>query len=116
LGQQGHPIAFFSKKLSPRLQAKSAYVREMLAITEAVAKFRHYLLGHRFVIKIDHKSLRPLMDQVLQTPEQQQWMHKLMVMTLSLNTNLAHKILVLMPYPDWTVLLYQFNIVTSSIL
>jgi len=78
LGQQGHPIAFFSKKLSPRLQAKSGYVREMLAITEAVAKFCHYLLEHRFVIKTDHKSLCSLMDQVLQTPEQQQWMHKLM--------------------------------------
>jgi len=43
----------------------------MLAITEVVAKFSYHLLGHRFMIKTDHKSLRPLMDQVLQTPEQQ---------------------------------------------
>ena len=78
LGQQGHPIAFFSKKLSSRLQNKSAYAREMFAITEAVAKFCHYLLGHCFIICTDHKSLCSLMDQTLQTPEQQQWMHKLM--------------------------------------
>lgn len=51
LSQRNHPIAFFSKKLSSRMQSKSAYVREMYAITEAVAKFRHYLLGHPFIIR-----------------------------------------------------------------
>lgn len=44
LSQQGHPISYFSKKLAPRMQQKSAYFRELLAITEALAKFRHYLL------------------------------------------------------------------------
>jgi hypothetical protein len=48
----------------------------MLAISEAIAKFRHYLLGHKFIIRTDQKSLRSLMDQYLQTPEQQQWLHK----------------------------------------
>jgi hypothetical protein len=47
-----------------------------LAITEALAKFRHYLLGHKFVIKTDQKSLKNLLDQTLQTPEQQAWLHK----------------------------------------
>jgi hypothetical protein len=51
LHQEGHPIAYFSKKLVPRNQKKSAYFREMLAIAEAIAKFRHYLLGHKFIIK-----------------------------------------------------------------
>ncbi|MCH79841.1 retrotransposon protein, partial [Trifolium medium] len=74
--QDNHPIAYFSKKLVPRNQKKSAYFREMLAIAEAIAKFRHYLLGHRFIIRTDQKSLRSLMDQSLQTPEQQEWLHK----------------------------------------
>ncbi|XP_019417272.1 PREDICTED: uncharacterized protein LOC109328313 [Lupinus angustifolius] len=56
LNQNQHPIAFYSKKLSPRMQAKSTYVRELYAITEAVAKFRHYLLGHKFIIRTDQKS------------------------------------------------------------
>jgi hypothetical protein len=60
----------------PRNQKKSDYFREMLAISEAIAKFRHYLLGHKFIIKTDQKSLKNLMDQTLQTPEQQQWLHK----------------------------------------
>ncbi|CAJ2661993.1 unnamed protein product [Trifolium pratense] len=76
LHQDNHPIAYFSKKLVPRNQKKSAYFREMLAIAEAIAKFRHYLLGHRFIIRTDQKSLRSLMDQSLQTPEQQEWLHK----------------------------------------
>nr|KYP41746.1 Retrovirus-related Pol polyprotein from transposon 297 family [Cajanus cajan] len=62
LSQEQHPIAFFSKKLTPRMQRQSAYTREFYAITEAVAKFRHYLLGHRFVIKTDQRSLKSLTD------------------------------------------------------
>ncbi|XP_068462183.1 uncharacterized mitochondrial protein AtMg00860-like [Phaseolus vulgaris] len=38
LSQEGHPIAFFNKKLYPKMQASSAYVKEMLVITEAVKK------------------------------------------------------------------------------
>ncbi|PNX96484.1 Ty3/gypsy retrotransposon protein [Trifolium pratense] len=76
LHQEGHPIAYFSKKLVPRNQRKSAYFREMLAIAEAIAKFRHYLLGHKFIIRTDQKSLRNLMEQALQTPDQQEWLHR----------------------------------------
>jgi hypothetical protein len=76
LHQEGHPIAYFSKKLVPRNQKKSAYFREMLAIAEAIAKFRHYLLGHKFIIRTDQKSLRNLIEQALQTPDQQEWLHR----------------------------------------
>lgn len=48
LSQAKHPIAYFSKKLSPRMQKQSTYVRELYAISEAISKFRHYLLGHKF--------------------------------------------------------------------
>ncbi|MCI70715.1 hypothetical protein A2U01_0091978, partial [Trifolium medium] len=40
LSQDKHPIAYFSKKLNPAMQNKSAYVRELYAVTEAMAKFR----------------------------------------------------------------------------
>ena len=59
------------------MQKQSAYAREFFAITEAIAKFRHYLLGHKFVIKTDQKSLKSLTDQVAHTPEQQNWLYKL---------------------------------------
>jgi len=51
LSQNLHPIAFFSKKMSCSMQRQSAYVRELYVVSEAVAKFRHYLMGHKFVIK-----------------------------------------------------------------
>ena len=76
LSQKGHPIAFFSKKMPQKMQKQGAYVRELYAITESLAKFRHYLLGHKFTIRTDQQSLRHLMDQTLQTPEQQAWLHK----------------------------------------
>ena len=41
-------------------------------------KFRHYLLGHRFVIRTYQKSLRSITEQTVQTPEQQLWLHKLL--------------------------------------
>ncbi|WVZ15157.1 hypothetical protein V8G54_012723, partial [Vigna mungo] len=76
LSQNQHPIAYFSKKMSHRMQKQSAYVRELYAITEALAKFKHYLLGHHIFIKTDKKSLKQLLEQTLQTPEQQQWLPK----------------------------------------
>lgn len=60
------------------MQAASAYDREMYAITEAVKKWRHYLLGRHFRIYTDQKSLRGLMSQTIQTPSQQKWLSKLL--------------------------------------
>lgn len=54
------------------------YVRELYAITESVAKFRQYLLGHHFIIRTDHASLRHLQDQVLQTLEQESYLYRLL--------------------------------------
>lgn len=78
LSQEGHPLAYFSKKLPSKLILSSAYVRELYAVSQAVQKWRHYLLGRKFVIKTDHKSLKELMSQVIQTPEQQFYISKLM--------------------------------------
>ena len=76
--QQQHHIAYYSKVLCPRLRRASAYVRELHAITSAVRKWRHYLLGTSFTILTDHKSLKDLMSQVIQTPKQQTYLVKLL--------------------------------------
>ena len=78
LAQNHHPIAFFSKLFCPRLQRSSTYERELHAITAAVCKWRHYLLGHPFVILTDHQSLKELLTQIIQTPEQQTHLSKLL--------------------------------------
>ncbi|VFQ82654.1 unnamed protein product [Cuscuta campestris] len=78
LPSQGHPLAFFSKKLGPRRRAASTYHKELYAIVESVHKWRQYLLGHEFVIRSDQKSLKDLLCQVIQTPDQQFYIRKLM--------------------------------------
>jgi len=78
LSQGSQPLAFFSKKLCPRMQMASAYDREMLAIIEAVKKWRQYLLGRHFRVYTDHKSLKNLLSLTIQTLPQQKWLTKLL--------------------------------------
>lgn len=78
LSQNRHPITFFSKKFCPKFLSTSTYVRELCAITSAVKKWRTYLLGHKFIIHTNQRSLRELMTQVIQTPEQQFYLAKLL--------------------------------------
>jgi hypothetical protein len=61
LSQRGHPISYFSKKFCTKLLNASTYVRELCAITAAVKKWRTYLLGRKFIIHTDQRSLRELM-------------------------------------------------------
>lgn len=76
--QNSHLIAYFNKLLCPQLQRASTYIRELHIITSVVRKWCHYLLGNPFIILTDHKSLRELMSQVIQTPEQQVYLSKLL--------------------------------------
>ncbi|KAH9745584.1 hypothetical protein KPL70_004126 [Citrus sinensis] len=78
LMQSGHPISYFSKKLGPRLRASSTYIKELITIVEAVHKWRQYLLDRFFVIRTDHKSIKELLQQVVQTPDQQIYIRKLL--------------------------------------
>jgi hypothetical protein len=59
LMQKGQPIAFFSKAIGVKASALSIYEKEALAISEALMKWRHYLLGNK-LIKTDQKSLKYL--------------------------------------------------------
>lgn len=78
LSQQGRPIAFMSKALGVTKQSWSIYAKEMLAIIKAIRTSHPYLLGRKFIIRTDQKSLKHLLDQRITTPEQQQWVTKLL--------------------------------------
>ncbi|WVZ17603.1 hypothetical protein V8G54_010585 [Vigna mungo] len=66
LSQNGHPIAYFSKQFCPKLQNSSTYIRELCAITSVVQKWRQYLLGRRFIIQTEQKSIKELLSQTIQ--------------------------------------------------
>ncbi|RVW25194.1 Transposon Tf2-11 polyprotein [Vitis vinifera] len=78
LMQEGHPIAYISKALSDRVQTLSTYEKEMLAILMAIKKWESYLVDRHFVIKIDHQSLKYLLEHRVTTPTKQAWVAKLM--------------------------------------
>ncbi|MCH80314.1 Ty3/gypsy retrotransposon protein, partial [Trifolium medium] len=78
LMQDKRPIAYFSKALGVRNLTKSAYEKELMAVVLAIQHWRPYLLGRRFVVSTDQKSLKQLLQQKIVTAEQQNWAAKLM--------------------------------------
>ena len=66
--QEDRPLAFTSKKLYERNLGKSIYEKEMLAIMQFVDLWCRYLLGQRFQIKTNHKSLKYFMEQRISSP------------------------------------------------
>jgi len=78
LAQQGKPIAFMSRALGISKRSWSVYAKEMLAIVEAIRIWRPYLLGRKFIIRTNQKSLKYLLEQQITTSNQQWWMAKLL--------------------------------------
>ncbi|GJW86964.1 ty3-gypsy retrotransposon protein [Tanacetum coccineum] len=76
--QRGRPLSYFSRKLGPRMRVAATYQEELFAIVEAVYKWRQYLIGRRFTIRTDHRSIKELMQKVIQMPLQQKYVRKLM--------------------------------------
>jgi hypothetical protein len=77
LMQNGHRIAFESKKLNQTECLQSTYNKEMLAIMHALTKWCQYLLGSKFLIHTDHSSVQYLLQQKTLSTEQQKWIEKI---------------------------------------
>ncbi|MCH79689.1 Ty3/gypsy retrotransposon protein [Trifolium medium] len=78
LMQDKRPIAYFSKALGVRNLAKSTYEKELMAVVLAIQHWRPYLLGRKFVVSTDQRSLKQLLQQKIVTAEQQNWAAKLL--------------------------------------
>ena len=70
-----HPIAFFSKSLSPVERNYEIHDKEMLAIIRALQEWRHFLEGarHKFEIWTDHKNLEYFMSSQNLNRRQARW-------------------------------------------
>ncbi|GKF25702.1 putative mitochondrial protein, partial [Tanacetum coccineum] len=67
--------AYYSQTLGSRAQLKSVCERELMAIVFAR---RPYLLGRRFIVRADQRSLKYLLEQRLIMEEYKKWLTKLM--------------------------------------
>ena len=76
--QEERPIAYHSQVLDQRACQKSVYEKELMAIVPTIIKWRPYLLGRRFIIRTDQKSLKFLFEQRVIGPENQRWVFKLL--------------------------------------
>jgi hypothetical protein len=85
--QNGRPLAYFSQSLGPKAAAQSTYHKEALAIIEALKKWRHYFLGNLLIIRIDHQSLKYMIDQRLAKGVQ----HKLLLKLLEFDYKIYKK-------------------------
>uniref|UniRef100_A0A3B1JYM9 Gypsy retrotransposon integrase-like protein 1 n=1 Tax=Astyanax mexicanus TaxID=7994 RepID=A0A3B1JYM9_ASTMX len=70
-----HPVAFFSKKMSPAERNYGIGDRELLAVKLALEEWRHWLEGaaHPFTVLTDHKNLEYLRTAKRLNPRQARW-------------------------------------------
>nr|GEU88347.1 Ty3/gypsy retrotransposon protein [Tanacetum cinerariifolium] len=76
--QNNKPICYFSRSLGTQMRIAATYQKELFAIVEAIYKWRQYVVGRKFIVRTDHKSIKELLQQVIQTPLQHKYVRKLM--------------------------------------
>ena len=62
-GKTDQPIAYASRLLSKAEKNFTTTEKEALAMVYAVNKFRHYLLGNKFIFYVDHLALQYLVNK-----------------------------------------------------
>ena len=62
LNQQGRPVAFFSHTLSGSETKHHAVEKEAAAIVESIREWRHFLIGRKFKLVTDQKSISYMFD------------------------------------------------------
>lgn len=72
--QDNHVICYESKKLKEHEKNYSTRDLELVAIVHALKMWRHYLMGKRFNLKIDHINLKYLFNQSNINARQTRWL------------------------------------------
>ncbi|KAJ8763615.1 hypothetical protein K2173_003087 [Erythroxylum novogranatense] len=73
LVQEGHPVAFESRKLNGAEQRYSTHEKEMLAVVYCLKTWRVYLLGSRFVVRTDNVANIFFRTQKMLSSKQARW-------------------------------------------
>ncbi|XP_038704723.1 uncharacterized protein LOC120000670 [Tripterygium wilfordii] len=84
LSQEGHPIAFYSEKLTDTRRRYSTYELEFYALVQTLRHWRPYLLHKEFILFTDHDSLKYIPTQKTLSPKQARWVDFLQQFTFVL--------------------------------
>jgi hypothetical protein len=74
LGQNGFVICYESRNLKEHKINYATHDLELAAIVHALRKWRHYLMGKRFELRIDHNGLKYLFGQPNLNARQSRWL------------------------------------------
>lgn len=72
------PVAFESRKLQPPERHLAPYDRELIALTHALMKWKHLLLGAKFTLHTDQQALKYLLTAPTRTSRQERWLTEIM--------------------------------------
>ena len=72
-GKGLQPCAYKSRKMNDHEKNYPVHEQELLSIMDALREWRHYLLGNKFVIITDHRSLQYLSTQDKLSARQTRW-------------------------------------------
>lgn len=75
--QEGHLVAYESRKLSDAEKRYTAQEKELLAVVHCLRVWRHYLLGSKFIVKTDNVAVSHFLTQPKLTPKQVRWQEHL---------------------------------------
>ena len=67
------PCAYRSRKMNDHERNYPVHEQELLSIIDALREWRHYLLGNRFTVITDHRSLQYLSTQDKLSARQTRW-------------------------------------------
>jgi hypothetical protein len=74
LTQNGHVIGYESIKLKEHERNYATHDLELTAIVHTLKMWRHYLMGKRFELRIDHCGLKYLFEQPSLNARKMRWM------------------------------------------
>ncbi|XP_039038705.1 uncharacterized protein LOC120176331 [Hibiscus syriacus] len=73
LMQEGHPVAYESRKLNETETRYTVHEKEMTAVVHCLRTWRHYLLGSKFVVFTDNVANSYFLTQKKLSPKQARW-------------------------------------------
>ena len=74
LTQDGHVIAYESRKLKIHEKNYATYDLELAVVIHALKMWRHHLIGKIFILMTDNKGLKYLLDQPNLNARQARWL------------------------------------------